>query len=150
MASDSLRQVGRSIRQTNRNANYAIKRVTNRVPKRERARDSMSSLFPFSMLVESEGKGDKFTIQINFNKPPPSDCSAECIATACEDFELSEGAYLLNTTNPYEAGTVRVYSQGQTLEAAQWVEENPSAGQVYVQAQGDIQMIVICYSYIIC
>lgn len=150
MASDSLRQVGRGLKQMNRRADLALKRVTNDIPKKERARDTMSSLFPFTMYVDSEGKGDKFILHINFNKPPPSDCSAECIATTCEDYQLGQGAYLLTTTNPYEPGTVRVYSQGQTIDPAQFSEENPTAGQVYVQVQGDVEMIVICYSYIIC
>lgn len=150
MASDSLRQVGRGLKQTNRRADLALKRVTNDIPKKERTRDTMSSLFPFTMYVSSEGKGDKFTLNINFNKPPPSDCAAECIATACEDFELSQGSYLLQTTNPYEPGTVRVYSQGETIDPAQFTEENPAAGQVYVQVQPGVAMIVICYSYIIC
>ena len=150
MASDSLRQVGKSIKGANRTADLAIKRVTNKIPKRERARDMMSSLFPFSMRIESEGDNQRTLVQINFNKPPPDDCSAECIATACEDFELGQGARSLNTTNPYEPGTVRVYSQGQTIDPAQFTEENPGAGQVYVQVQAGVEMIVICYSYIIC
>lgn len=150
MASDSLKQVGKSIKRMGREADFAIKRYTNSIPKRERARDTMSSLFSFNMLIDSEGKGDKVSVSINFNKPPPDDCSAECIATACEDFELGQGSYLLTTTNPYEPGTVRVYSQGQTIDPAQFTEENPSAGQVYVQVQGGTEMIVICYSYIIC
>jgi hypothetical protein len=135
----------------NRDANYAIKRVTNKIPERERARDTMSSLFPFNMRINSEGNiGNKTIMTINFNKPPPDDCSAECIATVCEDFNLPAGGYLLSTTNPYEPGSVRAYSQGQTLQQAQWEEENPSAGQVYVQVQGEIEMIVVCYTYISC
>lgn len=151
MASDNLRQVGRYMRHAGRQADLAMKRVTNKVPKRERARDTVSALFPFQFIVNSEGEGDKVSIDINFNKPPPDDCSAECIATACEDFQLSGiGGYSLTTTNPYEVGSIRIYSEGSTLPLAQFVEENPSGGQVYVQVQSDIETIVICYTYIVC
>lgn len=150
MASDNLRQVGRDIRLINRQADLALKRVTNRVPKRERARDTMSSLFPFNMKVDSEGKRDKFLMEINFNKPPPDDCSAECIATACEDFRVINGGHSFSLSNPYEPGTVKVFSQGVPLDPAQWYEENPMGGQVYIQVQTEVELIVICYVYIIC
>lgn len=150
MASDNLRQVGRDIRLMNRQADLALKRVTNRIPKRERARDSVSSLFPFSMRVNSEGKRDKVLMEINFNKPPPDECSAECIATACQDILMTSGGHSISLTNPYEPGTLRVFSEGNPLDPSQWAEENPEAGQVYVQVQSDTEMIIICYSYIVC
>lgn len=148
MASDNLREIGRFIRKTNRDAELAMKRVTNQIPKRERARDSVSALYPFTMTVTTEGKAGKVSIDINFNKPPPDDCSAECISTTCEAHELNRGAYSLNTVNPYVPGTVKVFSQGLSLPQAQWFEENE--GQVYVQVQSATEMIIICYSYIIC
>ena len=148
MAPDSLNQVGRYIRQSGRQADLAIKRVTNRIPKRERARDTVSSLYAFNMVVISEGKNGRVTMDINFNKPPPDDCSAECISTTCEAHELGGGAYSIPTENPYVAGTVKVFSQGLSLPQSQWYEENE--GQVYVQVQSSLEMIIICYSYIIC
>lgn len=151
MASDNLRQIGRYMRQTNRQADLALKRYANKIPKRERARDTVSSVFPMQFIVHSEGKsGDTFTIDINFNKPPPEDCSADCIGTACEDFEMFTSAQLITLTNPYEPGTVRVYNRGEAVDASQWVEENPSGGEVYVQPVGDNEIMVICYSYITC
>lgn len=150
MATDSLREVGRIIRHGNRQADLAIKRVTNKIPKRERTRDTVSSVFPFSMNVISDGAGDKVSLDIDFNKPPPSDCISDCIGTTCEDHELTKGAYSLTTTNPYEAGTLKVFSEGLPLDQAQWFEENPGAGQVYVQVQSDTEMIIICYTYIAC
>ena len=150
MASDNLRQVGRSIRGMNRNANYAIKRVTNFIPKRERARDTVSSVFPFFMRVESEGNREKVTMKIDFNKPPPDDCGADCISTACIDFPMPQGGHYLALPNPYVPGTVRVYGQGSTVDVAQFVESNPSGGEVYVQVQIEVEMIVVCFSYISC
>lgn len=148
MASDNLREVGRFIRKSNRQADLAMKRITNKIPKRERARDVVSSLYSFRMHVTSPGKGDKVSIDINFNKPPPSDCISDCVATTCEDIELSRGAYSIPTENPYVPGTVKVFSQGIPLPEAQWYEEN--SGQVYVQVQNRLEMIIICYSYIVC
>lgn len=148
MATDNLREVGRFIRKTNRQADLAMKRVANTIPKRERARDVVSSLYPFRMLVDSSGKGDKISLDINFNKPPPSDCIADCVATTCEATQLSSGGYSMSTENPYVAGTVKVFSQGVLLPLAQWYEEG--GGQVYVQVQSPLEMIIICYSYIVC
>lgn len=148
MASDNLREIGRFIRYNNKQANLAIKRVTNKIPRRERARDTVSSLYSFTMNLHSEGKNDKVSIDVTFDKPPPSDCSAECVSTACEAHELFRGGYSIPTVNPYESGTVKVFSQGLILPPPQWYEEN--GGQVYVQVQSDIEMIIICYSYIIC
>src|SRR5689334_8176402 len=132
MASDNLREVGRYMRRTSRQADLALKRYTNKIPKRERARDTVSSVFPMRFDVHSEGKvGDSFTIHISFNKPPPEDCSADCIGTACQDFTMTY-SQLITLTNPYIVGTVRVYSEGEPVDPSNWVEENPGAGEIYL------------------
>lgn len=151
MASDSLRQVGRDLKKMNRRSEFAVKRVQNQIPKKERARDTMSSLFPFTMRLDSAGDRSTYTMSINFNKPPPSECSAECIATACESFTVAAGTYTLGTTNPYEPETVRVYNGGgEPTPNPNFLEENPSAGQVRVVSPAETDLIIICYSYIIC
>lgn len=149
MASDNIRQVGRYIRDTNRNANYAIKRYTKKLPIRDRVRDSVSTISPFVTYVETDGS-QSVTIDINFSEPPPSTCDSECIATTCEEFELSNGGHSILVVNPFEAGTVKIYSNGNVLDGAQWYESNPLTGEVYVQVQSGTEMIVICYAYIIC
>jgi hypothetical protein len=148
MASDSLTQVGKYIRNTNKRADQALKRVTNKIPKKERARDTVSSIYPMSFNVETRERGERVTLDINFNKPPPLDCAAGCIATTCEDYEMTAGGHSISVTNPYEPGSVKVFISG-TLQPAQWSEENPEGGQVYVQVSGRV-MVVVCYSYIIC
>lgn len=150
MASDKLNEVGRYVKGSNRQAELALKRFANHIPKKERARDAVSALFPFSMTVNSDGRSDKIIMHVKFNKPPPDDCAAECIATACQNQALGPGGHLVLVNNPYVPGSIRVFSEGVTLPEAQWVEENPTAGQVYVQVQSDQEMIVICYTYIIC
>jgi hypothetical protein len=150
MASDNLNQVGKYIRGSNRKADHAIKRVQRKLPKRDRAKDTVSSVFPMTMNFASEGDSP-VKLDINFNKPPPSECEASCLATTCESFERTSGGYsLLVTHNPYEAGTVRVFSEGQVLSPVQWYEEDPQNGLVYVQIQSDIELIVICYTYVTC
>jgi len=149
MASDSLNQIGKYIRKTNKQASLALKRNFHKIPTKDRARDTVSSVYPFRMGIEQEG-GNTVKIDINFDKPPPDDCAAECIATACEQFNLVNGGHSVTVENPYEAGTVRVYSNGEPLSNVQWYEENSSGGQVYVQVQQPEELIVICYTYIIC
>ena len=150
MASDKLNQVGKYIRQANKNADLALKRYKKHLPVKDRVRDTVSVVSPFNMDIETDGN-QSVIININFNKPPPSDCVSNCIATACEDFTLSYGGHSLNVTNPYEEGTVRVYRNGDVLEElTQWYEEDPTAGKVYVQVQGSTETIAICYSYVTC
>lgn len=149
MASDSLREVGKFINQSRRNADLALKRYEKKLPKKDRARDTVSAVSPFNMYIENEGD-QRVVIDINFRNPPPNDCEAECVATACEDFELLGGGHSITVTNPYEAGTVRVFSNGNPLEQIQWYEENPSGGQVYVQIQTTGEVIVVCYTYVTC
>lgn len=149
MASDSLNEIGRYIKQSRRNADLALKRYSKHMPKKDRVRDTISSVSPFSMYIENDGF-ERVIIDVNFRVPPPSDCSAECIATACEDFELLGGGHSITVTNPYEPGTIKVFSNGNPLEQIQWYEENPEAGQVYVQVQSTGEVIVVCYAYIIC
>lgn len=149
MASDNLNQVGRYIRDSGRNASLAMKRVTKKMPKHDRARDTISSIHPFFMQIHTDGKSS-VTLNINFNKPPPTDCEAECIATACEDFALYAGGHSITVANPYEPNTVRAYANGEILQEINLNEENPSGGQVYVQVPGPITTIVVCYSYVAC
>jgi hypothetical protein len=149
MASDSLNQVGKYIKRANSNASLALKRNFHKLPKKDRARDTVSNVAPFRMEIYQEGRRP-ITININFNKPPPSDCAVDCIATTCEQFTLAYGGHSLTMINPYEAGTVRVYTDGEILPAAQWYEENPGAGQVYVQVPNSTALIAVCYTYIIC
>jgi len=149
MASDNLRQVGRYLRQTNRTADLALKKARKKMPVKDRVRDNISNIYPFTMQIETEGP-TRVVIDINFNKPPPSDCISECIGTVCEDFDLSNGGHSVNVVNPYEAGTVKVYAEGEPLDSSQWSEEEPSAGKVYVQVQDFSKVIAICYVYIAC
>lgn len=148
MASDSLNQIGKYIRRGSTNASLALKRNFHKLPTKDRARDTVSSVYTFRMTVEQEG-GRPVKINVNFNKPPPDDCAANCIATACQDFDLPVGGHSITVENPYEAGSVRVYLGESELDDAQWYEENPSGGQVYVQTTGQA-LIVVCYTYIIC
>lgn len=150
MASDNLNQVGRYIKRTNRNANLALKRAKKKLAIKDRVRDTVSSIYPFTMNIEIEDDVRTVLLDINFKEPPPEDCVSECIGTACEDFELFTGGHSINVTNPYEAGTVKVYQVGEPLDISQWYEEEPSAGKVYVQVQDSSQLIVVCYAYIAC
>lgn len=148
MAGDNLNQVGKYIKKTGQTSDAAIKRTRAILPKRDRVRDTVSSVFPFKMTYMSEGKS--VLMDIDLNKPPPSTCTAGCLSAACEQFTLEEGGHSITLTNPYEIDTVTVWSQGDELEAAQWYEESPEAGQVYVQVQGAIAFIIVCYTYISC
>lgn len=147
MASDNLNQVGRYMRRANKHADLALKRNFSSLAKRDRARDTVSAVYRFRMTIQSEGT--PVSIDINFNKPPPDDCAADCYATACQDFALSAGGHSITVENPYQDGTVRVFENGDPLEQVQWYEENSSGGQVYVQSSGS-SVVVVCYTYIIC
>jgi len=150
MASDNLRQVGRYIQRTNRNANLALKRAKKKLAVKDRVRDTVSSVYPFTMQINIEEDTRTVLIDINFKKPPPADCVSECIGTACEDFDLFQGGHSLSMTNPYEAGTANVYVGGEPLDPVQWYEEEPSAGKVYVQVQDPSKVVVVCYIYVAC
>lgn len=148
MASDSLREVGQYIKKTNKQANLSLKRNFSKLPVRDRARDVISDIAPFRMDIQTDESA--VTIDINFDKPPPADCAAECYATACQSFNLTVGGHSITVGNPYEEGTMRVYIGDSPLENVQWYEENPGAGQVYVQVQNSSAIVVTCYTYIIC
>lgn len=149
MASDGLSQIGKYIRHSNRQADLSLKRNLRKIPKRDRARDTLSNIYPFRATIVSEGK-ESTTIDILFNKPPPEDCAAECIATTCEQFELTYGGHSLTLSNPYEVDSARVFSNSDPLDTAQFYEEDPANGKIYVQVQSTSELMVVCYTYIIC
>lgn len=66
MAPDNLNQIGRYIRHTGRNADLALKRVKDKTPKRERARDTVSSVHPFVMHIQTESNPSA-SLEINFS-----------------------------------------------------------------------------------
>lgn len=148
MASDNLNQVGKYIRRAGRVADQALKRTRPLIPDRDRVKDTLSSVYPFKMKVISEGN-KRTLIEIKFDKPPPSDCGVGCYSTSCEKFSLFNGGHSIGLTNSYEVGSVTVYLNGDPLSPIQWFEENPGAGQVYVQVPG-IGLVVVCYTYITC
>src|SRR5687768_14939920 len=112
MASDNLNEVGIYIKGVGRRSDLASKRVHIKRPIRDRARDTISSSHSFRMDFISDGT-NTVLMDIDLNKPPPVECGAGCIATACESFPLLRGDHSLTLENPYEPNTVTVWSQGE-------------------------------------
>lgn len=143
MASDRLNQVGKSLRQTQENADYALARLKRTVPIVERVRDGIDKNNSFLMKFNLEDEDTKVKLDLNFFKPSPMNDSnsGEGIMSKCESF--TNGGYI-TLEHPYIAGSVSVYLDGVILPSSQWYESSPENGQVYVGVNGNI---VICYLY---
>lgn len=149
VASDSLNQVGKYIQQTGKNSEFALRRDYKQLKKIERSRDIFDPAIPFEMDFKTELSDTRIGLDLFFNQPPPmKGCRAGCHTAKCETFSEGAGNFLLTLSYPYIFGTVNVYLNGDILDSSQWVQANPSGGQVFVQAGSkSSNYISICYVF---
>jgi len=96
MASDNLNEVGKYIKKTRTNADYAIKKMRPHRPTVERTRDIFDVDIPFEMQFDVKPNQKSVSLDLEFNKPPPlSNCftDVDCPRTTCETFTLSSGEH---------------------------------------------------------
>ncbi len=146
MASDNLNQVGRGLRRTRRDVDFALTRVKKNVPRIERIRDVFDTDIPFEMSFDTKRNDTTVFMDINFNKPPPvGECeTAECVKQACDSFELEAGNHYVNVTTAYLPGTVAVFLDGVPILPSQY--EEMGGTEVYIQSESlDQYTATICY-----
>lgn len=149
MASDNLKQIGKFIGKTGRDADRALKRTVPIRPRLERIRDVFDSTTEFEMSFEKTPDDTRVLLDLFFNLPPPiRGCKVGCIITKCEDFDFTSGSHSVTVANPYLAGTVSVYIDGEKLDNSQVFEANPSGGEVYFQGPASYEAVSICYIYL--
>jgi hypothetical protein len=149
MASDNIREVGKFVKQTRRDTDYALKRYHSKIPLVERTRDIFDSEIPFKMNFETKRKGNKVLLDLNFNKPPPLNrCKSDCLAATCESFVVEPGIdHLLTLQQPYIAGTTTVFINYSQVLPSTFDEVSPESGQIFVQGTTTSTLITVCYSY---
>src|SRR4051812_26191365 len=106
MASDNLNEVGKGLRRTKKDTDYALKKY-HKFKRAERARDIFDDAVPFVMEFRTESDKETTTLDLTFNKPPPlGGCKSDCLSGSCEEFILGSGDHLITVANPYTAGSV--------------------------------------------
>jgi hypothetical protein len=125
MASDQLNEVGKYIKKSRTDADYALKKVRPNRPTVERTRDIFDIDIPFSMQFEVKDTQKSISLDLEFNKPPPqSNCFSDidCPRGTCETFTLSAGeheitlAYGIHPINEL----FQVYVNGQPWATSQY------------------------------
>lgn len=148
MASDSLNQIGRFVKKTRQNSDYALKRYHANLPTVENVRDVFDPDIPFEMAFKTRRKEDKVSLNLTFREPPPlRGCKSECISNACESFTLTGTSHYITVAQPYVATTVSIFVDGDILPASQFNEDNPEGGGIYIQTPSGEHVVVVCYIY---
>jgi hypothetical protein len=143
---DPIKQVGKSIAQTDQNAKAALRRAYPIVPKIERSRDIFDSIQAFEMFFDVERENYEVRVDFYFNKPPPV-CSISGAKMCCDEFVMGPGQQLLQTTSPYIAGDTFVTINGivQT-RGVNYEERDPDNGIIWLAGLSvTTQYIAICY-----
>jgi hypothetical protein len=148
MASDSLNEIGRYIKDTNNRATDALNRVRPNRPAVERTRDIFDPAIPFSMEFNKSSKQRSVTLDLTFNKPPPmQNCmTGGNIRMSCEEFTVTSGDHELKLTNAYMPGTTSVYVNGSAWPTFKYAEEDWESGEVLItDLTNEVNTVTICY-----
>lgn len=144
---DNIKEVGKSIGRTKRDAEAALRRYAPKHPKIERTRDIFDEVVSFEMEFNTEPNDTLMSLDLLFNKPPPmKDCKPGEFIMNCNDFitTVGGGAHLLQV-EPYWPGTVSVFVNGLDVGSGGFSEYDAANGLVFVAGVSDPQTIVICY-----
>lgn len=146
---DKLSEVAKRLGETRKNSEDAIRRFQAFHPKIDRIRDTFDNIIPFEMEWDTEPQSKLMTLDLYFNKPPPSCHTAGEVGMCCEDFTVGPGSHLVQVGSPpYVSGSLTVFINGflQTRNIT-YDERDPSLGLVYVVGSDDatVQYIDICY-----
>lgn len=150
MASDELNRVGKYIRDTREDVNYALSRYKPILHTVERTRDIFDPELSFVMTFRTYEQQKTVKLTVFFNKPPPlSECKTGCrLNASCQSYTGSGNVILAVDNIPYNANTVDVFVNGVQLSYPQFSEYNSTTGEVYVQTPvGAVNTITICYMY---
>jgi hypothetical protein len=155
MASDNLNQVGKYIKKTRTDTEYALKKVRPYRPTVERTRDIFDVDIPFSMQFEVKDTQKSISLDLEFNKPPPqSNCMTDidCPRATCETFTLSQGEHEI--TLQYGIHPINelfeVYVNGEPWPEAQYARLNNGgydtpATVLVANLPLETNTVVICY-----
>lgn len=132
MASDNLNEVGKGLRRTRRDTDYALKKY-HKPLRVERARDVFDPENLFSMEFRIEDNRESAILDLKFRKPPPlGGSTSDCVNGTCQEFILANGDHLVTLDQPYSSGSLSIFEGGTRIPAARYEEVNPAAGQVLV------------------
>lgn len=104
---DSTNQVGKALKNTDVNVNYALAKDFSRNFRVERARDIFDSIIPFEMDFPVDIVNETTTVDLWFYPPPPSCCCTQCNCANCETFSGNDP--VLITNHPFIPETVHVF-----------------------------------------
>lgn len=150
MASDSLKQVGNFIKDTNKKANQGLKRYSKNLPVVENTRDIFDPTISFEMFFRTEENQKEVILDMKLSKPPPmKGCRSACHMAACEQFNLPAGEQVVTLQEPPIAGTVDVFVNGEILSNLQ--SYIIPSNQVFLQSGSNpTNIVVVCYIWSSC
>jgi hypothetical protein len=155
MASDQLNEVGKYIKKTRTDSDYALKKIRPYRPTVERTRDIFDVDVPFSMQFEVKHTQKSVSLDLEFNKPPPqSNCMTDidCPRGTCETYTLSSGEHeitLEHGIHPINE-LLQVYVNGELLAESQYAVLSKggldtSAVILVTNLPLETNTVVICY-----
>ncbi len=137
--------IGRYINKSNKGIEDALSRYSEIFPLVERGRDFLNFDLPFTMDFKIKVKGNRITLDLNFNLPTPELCCIEAVCDVCErKIALESGPlqtfHTVHTINAVTAVWINdALQEGVTTFDGTSVTINP-----YLDERDEI---VICYTY---
>lgn len=140
---DKLSEVAKTIGQTKKNAETALRRYQAKHPKIDRVRDIFDPVIPFEMEFTTDQQDSIFNLDLYFNKPPPL---KSCDPIPCKEFITGPGPQLLNVGEPYIAGSAVVFRDGTLLTGGAVEEYDPFGGYIWAEGTDAAQQVYnVCY-----
>lgn len=150
MANDGLNQLGKYIKKTRDDSNYALNRYLQRRASVERVRDVFDPINSFTMKFRTREGHERAVLDLRFDKPPPTrlyGTSTTQLFSCGQSFTVGTSGALLTLATSYVSDSLTVFMNGALLSDSQYAEIDPDAGQVYVNGgpRGS-NTVVICYT----
>lgn len=142
MAGDNLNEVGKYLKKTRKDVDYALGRYLQRRSRVEGTRDVFSSELSFIFYFDTEDD-ESTTLDITFRKPPPG---GNFGTGSCEAFTIGLFDKIFTTSTNYEEDSVTVFLNDAELPNSEWYEYDVEAHQVFVKGGPfSDNAVVICY-----
>lgn len=142
---DSIKQIGKNIKQISENSKNALNRYAKKLPAVEKIRDIFDSRIAFNHKFKVPSTTQRVKLSLNFSPPPPSGCCGDCFCTACETFR--DGNEAIQLQYPYISGSVNVFINNN--RTTNFSQTDPDAGIITLgtSVTANVDEVKVCYVY---
>src|ERR1041385_1525757 len=106
---DELSQLGKGLKKTQEDVDYALSRAHPIGPRIERSRDIFDSIVQFEMFFKTDEHESEMLLSLVFSPAPNNCCCTICTCSICEFFTGQTSPVFITSHDILDPTTVNVY-----------------------------------------